>query len=224
MNFNNKEVTAVKFTGVGLDLKQYTREPVKQIKNKDGTIMWESVWRTTQVLRVKIGSQLSALYPNCYYASGVIMLEKYLALVVLSTSDYATNSWVYNQETGELSYIIYNSEPLVETATVIACYKYLDRYDKKPIVTWNIISKDINTCRFTCTYTFINNNNETCPMYINMYDEQGSIIYSSSAAISGNNSKSTSITLIAREVKILLTFSAVGFIDSTSVYYLYPFN
>jgi hypothetical protein len=224
LNFNNKEVTAVKFTGVGKDSKVYNHTPVKQIRNANQEIIWESVWVTQQVLRVKTGSQLSSTYPECYYSSGKITLEKYLALVVMSSPTYATNSWKYIPSTGELSYTIYLNEALSESATIINCYKYLERFEYNPIITCNITNKNANTCQVTFTCALENKNSKAQYTSVNVLDEFDNNIYSTAAAVPKNGSKVLTISVVAREIKVVVTFITMGYIDATTSRQLYPFD
>jgi hypothetical protein len=224
LNFNNKEVTAVKFTGRDKYLKECDHAPVRKILNSTGEVMWESVWLTQQVLRVKTGSQLSSAYPECYYSSGKITLEKYLALVVMGSPTYATNSWKYIPSTGELSYTIYLDEALSESATMINCYKYLERFEYNPIITCNITNKNANTGQVTFTCALENRNSNAQYTSVNVLDEFDNKIYSTAAAVPKNGSKVLTITVVARTVRVVATFITMGYVDAVASRQFYPFE
>ena len=223
MKYGNKDVSAVKYTGLGVDKKAYSNSPVIKILNKSGVVMWESAWYINVALRATAGTTKSTKYPNCYFAKGTLLLEAYLVHVQLSVPEYATHDWSYNKATGLLTYTLYSEKPSVTVGSLVYCYRYLKSFEFAPEVT--VYTVKVTEENHYSEFRFITKNDNSSPMYCRLIakNENGATIYTNEVVIASGNTSNNYVGLVAVELTLTATFYAIGYKDSTTTKYIYPY-
>lgn len=221
MKYNNNDVTAVKYTGLALDNKQYTKAPVSKIINQYNTTLWESIWRTLTTVKAVSGTTKSTTFPNCYYATGSIILEPYLVLVQLSTPAFATNSCTYIPSTGLLTYTLYSETPSTSVGSLVYCYKYFKTFEFAPNILLNTMYVDTKNswCEIDCYIE--NKNSSTVYFSIEIKNSNNVVIYYKELYVNQKSTYAiTALELNGLEFYITVSFYDIGFkTNSTTKYY-----
>ena len=224
MKYNNQDVTAVKYTGRDTSNVYHNNSPVSKIINQYGTVMWESEWYVTTILRTTSGIIKSSAYPDCYYATGSIMLEPYLIDVQLVNPQYATHSWTYIASTGELHYTVYSQEANSEIGVLIYCYRYLKFFEAYPEISIEMLNSNVSSSSSTITYTIKNNNNAHMYCEVVIQNNKNSTTHNKTLLIQKGTSNSVTITLSGTELIITATFYAIGYNKASTTKYFYTFK
>jgi hypothetical protein len=224
MKYNNQDVTAVKYTGRDTSNVYHSNSPVSKIINQHGIIMWESEWYVTTILRTTSGIMKSSTYPNCYYATGTITLEPYLAEVQLVNPQYATHSWSYIASTGRLNYTVYSEEANSEIVVLIFCYRYLKFFEAYPEISVTVLNGNLSSFSSTISYTIKNNNDAPMVCEIVIKNNNGSIVHTKTLIVQKRDSNSVTITVSGAELIIVASFYAIGYNKASTTKYFYPFN
>lgn len=225
MKFNNQEVTAVKYTGLATDNKLYTNSRVNKIINQQGIVMWEYEWYITVILKATSGTTKSTKYPNYYFVSGTLQLERGLAHVQLSVPEYATHDWSYNASTGILTYTLYEEYPSTATGSLVYCYRYLKKFDFAPEL--SITPSYVDDNSFWCELDlYIKNKNSSLMFFtITIKDEKNNLLYSKDLYVdAGKTYGIYTLELEGKGFYIAVSFYAIGCETSSITKYYYPYT
>lgn len=225
MKYNNQDVTAVKYTGLATDNKQYINSPVSKIINQNGTVMWEYKWFITVLLKATSGTTKSTKYPSYYFVSGTLQLERGLVHVQLSVPEYATHDWSYNASTGILTYTLYEEYPSTVTGSLVYCYRYLKAFDFTPEL--SIRPSYIDDKSFWCELDCYIKNNNTSLMYftITIKNEKNTLLYSKDFYINAGETYGIyTLELEGKGFYITVSFYAIGYETSSITKYYYPYT